>query len=382
MSTKPEELNIALIGAGGRGVNVTALWMEAAPGRVRVTRIYDPDPESVRRALNRWPDSGIRPAKTLEEAVSAPEVNLVMIFTPNRYHCEGILAALAAGKRVFSEKPLATTLEDCRRIVAAEKRAGLRIMTGFVLRYDPIYRKVKELLDSGGFGTILSIAASENRESFGGGASMSSSHGWRRFTGEGGPYLLEKCSHDLDIFNWFAGCMPIRAAAFCGLDYFVPRNEALYDKLGHETFSAWVPKEWRINPFTSPKDIFDNHTVILEYPNGIKLNFQLTLANALPERRMYLSCSEGTIIMDHHTKTLRYKRYLDEYETILRFPGGEGGHILADTAMAKELVASLLAGKDHSCSGSVNGLACARVALAAHESALTGRIVAIEDRLE
>lgn len=91
---------------------------------------------------------------------------------------------------------------------------------------------------------------------------------------------------------------------------------------------------------------------------------------------MYISCSEGTIILEHFSKTIRYKRYLDEYETLLQLPG-DGGHALADKNMAKELVESLLKGEDRSCSGSVNGLACARVALAAHESALTGRIVSL-----
>ena len=371
-----KKLNIALIGAGGRAFGVLPHWIAAAPGRVKITQVYDPDQESVQKALNRWPEFNIHVAKTLEEAVSAPEVNLVMIFTPNKYHCEGILASLAAGKRVFSEKPLATTLEDCNRIIEAEKRAGIKIMTGFVLRYAPIYRKVKELLDTGEFGYIINISANENRPAYGGGASMSSSHGWRRLCSESGPYLLEKCSHDLDLLNWYAGCLPTRVASFCGLDYFIPKNEALYDKLGHETFSAWIPKDWRINPFTSPKDIFDNHTVILEYPNGIKMNFQLTLANAIPERRMYISCSEGTIILEHFSKTIRYKRYLDECETTLHMPG-DGGHSLADKNMSRELVEALLNGEDRSCSGSVNGLACARVALAAHESALTGKVVSL-----
>ena len=370
-------LNIALIGCGHRAHGVIQYWIDAAPSQVRIVQAYDPDPESIQNVRKWWPDFNFHAAATMEEAISAPEVNLVMIFSPNRYHCEAILAALDAGKQVFSEKPLATTLEDCNRIMEAEKRTGIKIMTGFVLRYAPIYRKVKELLDSGTFGYIISISANENRPSYGGGASMSSSHGWRRLSSESGPYLLEKCSHDLDIFNWYAGCTPTRVASFCGLDYFIPKNEALYDKLGHEVFSAWIPKDWRINPFTSHKDIFDNHTVIMEYPNGIKLNFQLTLANAIAERRMYISCSEGTIILDHYSKMIRYKRYKDEYETLLQLPGA-GTHAPADISMSRELVKSLLDGTEYSCSGSTNGFDCARVALAAHESALTGRIVTLE----
>lgn len=87
-----------------------------------------------------------------------------------------------------------------------------------------MYRKVKELLDTGTFGRIVNISASENRPSAGGGHSMCADYGWRRFRKMSGPYLLEKSSHDLDLLNWFIGSTPLRTAAFCGTDYFIPEN--------------------------------------------------------------------------------------------------------------------------------------------------------------
>ena len=370
-----KELRIAVIGCGARAAIVIANFLKAARGRASVRVVCDPDPEAVNRRLTEWKAGGAKCAGSVAEAVNDPEVDLVAIFSPNARHCEAILAALAAGKRVFSEKPLATTLEDCERIIAAEQRAGIPIMTGFVLRYAPIYRKVKELLDSGTFGSIVNIAASENRQSWGGGNSMSADYGWRRFVSEAGPYLLEKCSHDLDLLNWFAGALPTRVASFCGQDYFTDANAALWDKFDHDTFAKMVPEEHRINPFTSPKTIFDNHTVIMEYPNGIKMNFQLTLANAIPERRMFINCTEGTIILECFTGVLRYRRYGDPCVTSLEFNGGSHGG--GDPVMAEEIVESLLNDTPLAVSGSANGLACARVALAADESALTGKVVTL-----
>ena len=370
-----KELNIAVVGCGSRAKGVIANFLKAAQGRASVRAVYDPDPDAVERRLADWDAPQAKRAASVAEAVNAPEVNLVGIFSPNARHCEAILAALAAGKKVFAEKPLATTLEDCEKIVAAEKRAGLPIMTGFVLRYSPIYRKVKELLASGTFGSIVNIAASENRQSWGGGNSMSADYGWRRFVSDGGPYLLEKCSHDLDLLNWYAGALPTRVAAFCGLDYFVPANAALWDKFDHDTFAKMVPEAHRINPFTSPKTTFDNHTVIMEYPHGIKMNFQLTLANAIPERRMFINCTEGTIILECFAGTVRYRRYNDPVVTTLEFKGG--GHGGGDPVMAKEIVGSLLNDTPLEVSGSANGLACARVALAADLSARTGKIVSL-----
>ena len=370
-----KELRIAVIGCGDRASVVISNFLRAAQGRASVRRYYDPAPRTLDKTLAKWNAADAVRAASMEEAVNAPDVDLVAIFSPNARHCEAILAALAAGKRVFSEKPLATSLEDCEAIVAAEKRAGISIMTGFVLRYAPIYRKVKELLDTGTFGSIVNIAASENRQSWGGGNSMSADYGWRRFVEDAGPYLLEKCSHDLDLLNWYAGATPTRVAAFCALDYFIPANAALWDKFDHNTFAKMVSEERRINPFTSPKTIFDNHTVIMDYPNGVKMNFQLTLANAIPERRMFINCTEGTIILECFTGVLRYRRYGDPCVTALEFTGeGHGG---GDPVMAKEIVASLLNDTPLTVSGSANGLACARVALAADLSARTGKIVSL-----
>lgn len=368
-------IGMAVIGCGARGRCVGGTFIRVSGGRLAPAVVYDPRDEAVEAARREWGCAGFRRAASMEEAVNAPDVDFVLIATPNACHCEAAVAALAAGKQVFSEKPLATTLEDCERIIEAEKRSGIKMFTGFVLRYSPLYRKVKELLDSGTFGDIISISACENRESYGGGASMSSDLGWRRFRSQSGPYLLEKCSHDLDLLNWYAGCTPSRVAAFCGLDLFVPKNAALWDSLDRETFAAWVPPEHRINPFTSPKDIYDNHAVIMEYPNGVRMCFQLTLANAIPERRMYISCTLGTIIAECFTGILRCRCYGEECESVYNFAGG--GHGGGDQCMEKEILEALLNGGCGGVSGSANGFDCARVALAADLSARTGKVVTL-----
>ena len=370
-------INIAIIGCGMRGRSVISAFYRELGDKLKIHAVYDPDPESVKRLSERLKITLPETSPSMEAAVNHPEVDRVMIFTPNALHCEEILAALAAGKQVFSEKPLATTLEDCKKIVAAEKSAGISIDTGFVLRYSPIYRKVKELLDSGTFGRIINIAASENRESYGGGHSMCADYGWRRLRRMAGPYLLEKCSHDLDLLNWYIGAPPLRTAAFCGTNYFIPENDYIWDKYKHSNFDSIVLPGHCINPFHSEKDIYDNHTIIYDYPNGVKVNFQLTLANAIPERRMYISCTEGTIICECFSGMLTYKHYDDPVQVTLHFGGG--GHGGGDSVMAKELSDSWLAEKPLSISGSANGLVCARAALAADESARSGRIVDLKE---
>ena len=371
-------LHASVIGCGMRSRFVMSQFQQELKEKLKIQAVYDPNPESIALAAECWKIPGLKSEESMEKAIARPDVDVVMIFSPNAFHCQAILAALKAGKKVFSEKPLATTLDDCRKIMAAEKDSGIPIMTGFVLRYSPIYRKIKELLDSGSFGRVINIAASENRGSTGGGHSMCADYGWRRFRDQAGPYLLEKCSHDLDLLNWFAGAVPVRTASFCGLDYFIPANQYIWDKYDRHNFDRLViDSSHIINPFLSEKDIYDNHAVIFEYPNGVKASFQLTLANAIPERRMYISCTEGTIISETFSGKIQYKHYDDPCTVTLQFPGG--GHGGGDSVMVHELSEALLEGKSISVSGSSNGFDCALAALAADLSAQTGKIIALND---
>ena len=376
-----KKISIGVIGCGNRGRGVVNNILNYAGENAVVTAVYDPANESVEIARKTWRGQEFTVCENENEVINHPEVNFVMIFTPNCYHKKSIISAIQSQKTVFSEKPLATTLEDCFEILKMQEKHNAQVMTGLMLRYSPVYRKVKELLSSGLFGKIININATEHRIAYAGGNSMSSSDGWRRHVAISGPYLLEKCSHDLDLLNWFAEDLPVRVAGFGGLDLFVPEHKNLLDKHGYEIYAKMVPVEKRINPFTSEKDIKDNHSLAMEYPNGIKMTFTLTLANAIPERRMYISCTEGTISLELESGTLRYKRYNDECITKLEFPGDSHGG--GDRVMAKELVDSLLSGKNCSAvSGVKNGLDCAIVALAAEKAMNEGIVVNISEMLK
>ena len=358
-------VRIGVIGCGGRAKSVIGKLLAAGGDKVKIVAVADPSDEAIAAIPPTW---GTYERCTDGEALSRrDDVDVVMIFTPNAFHKQYVVAAMRNGKRVFSEKPLATTIEDCREIMRTQAETGCKLMTGLVLRYAPLYRKIKELLTSGRFGEIISISASENREAGGGGNSMSSSAGWRRFTEISGPYILEKCCHDIDLFNWFIGDTPSRVCGFGGLDYFVPKNQGLLDEFGYETFAPHVPVEKRLNPFTSEKNIMDNHACVFEYPNGAKVLFQLTLASAIPERRMYIVCTRGTIIAEIFDATLTYKTYDDPIKTTLQFIGG--GHGGGDAVMTSELLDALCNGRDTAnISGAKNCFDCAMAAIAADEA--------------
>ena len=372
MSTKEKSINIAVIGAGSRGVYVTGNLLKDSKGNVKILSVFEPDRAVALQALDIWKSPSTRICGTYQEAINTSGVDWVMVFSPNAYHKEHIIAAFDAGKHVFTEKPLATSIEDCQTINEAHKKSGLLFATGFVLRYAPLYQKAKKILESGKIGKIISIDANENITPEHGGYIM---RNWRRLTKYAGPHILEKCCHDLDLINWFCGSLPTKIASFGGTDFFVPGNEHFRDKYGKETFASWPDPHAVESPFTSDKDLMDNQVGIMQYRNGIRVMFQATMSNAIPERRMYFSCSEGTLIVELYSGILKYRKIGDEGYTLIDVSGdGHGG---GDSFIMKELYDTMTKGTEPKCSGD-EGLESAVTALALDQAAKTNAIVDLE----
>ena len=92
-----------------------------------------------------------------EELLADPEIDAVSICTANIAHAEMAIAALRAGKHVLCEKPMATTLEDCERMVKAAKESGKVLMIGQNQRLAAAHVKAKELLEAGAIGRLISF---------------------------------------------------------------------------------------------------------------------------------------------------------------------------------------------------------------------------------
>ncbi len=95
----------------------------------------------------------------LRAALADPRVDAVWVATPNHLHRAEVEAAAAARKHVLCEKPLATTVEDSRAIVAACQRAGVALGTGFHLRHHPLLREARHLVGEGAMGEVQLAAA-------------------------------------------------------------------------------------------------------------------------------------------------------------------------------------------------------------------------------
>jgi predicted dehydrogenase len=376
MSSQKKKINVAVIGTGGRGTGVISNLLKDSNRGVKIVSCYNKVRERAENALIQWEEPDAVICDSYQEAIQRDDVDWVMVFSPNAYHKEHIVCGFEAGKNVFTEKPLATKIEDCAAINAAHKKSGKLFATGFVLRYAPIYRKVKELITNGTIGRVLSIDANENVTPAHGSYIMQN---WRRLKSESGPHILEKCCHDLDLLNWFCDSIPSKVASFGGRDLFTPANSGMYDKFkkdGTSVFSGWPDPEGLDTPFHDDTDMMDNQVGIFQYRNGIRVMFQCTMSNAIPERRMYISGTEGNIVVELYALSLEYKRIGEDEMKVVNFAGdGHGG---GDSFIMKELYEeSMVKGKLPACSGN-EGLNSAVLALALDRSVIENKMIDLE----
>ena len=363
-----------MIGAGLRS-GVTRLLF-GKHDNLKLVSICDPDHK---RAAERAASLGFDDVKICSdchEAINAPGVDWVMIFSPNTCHAAHIMAAFKAGKNVFTEKPMATTIEDCEAVFQAFNNSSCQLVTGFVLRYSPIYRKVKALLDAGAIGKIISIEADENLSVELGAYIMKN---WRRLRANAGPYILEKCCHDLDLLNWFTGSLPTKTASFGGLNFYVPEND--YLRLEHTKsdgsgpFNYYPDPNAVESPFTCDKDIVDNQVIILEYRNGVRATFHTSMSNPIPERRMYISGSEGTLVLSYGKISVRRigEDAVRHYDLEI-----SDGHAGGDEVIMEEFYKTIMGDLPAKSTG-LEGLESAVVALGIDQAQRTNTVFNIEE---
>lgn len=200
MSGSGDPLRIALIGCGGISNAHAAAYRKLGPAVARVTATAD----SVRRlAEERAAVLGAEWATDDYRAVLARgDVEAVDICLPHHLHAEVALAAIAAGKHVLVEKPMACTMDEARAMVEAAERRGVTLMVAQVQRYQPSYRGVRRLCASGELGAIRAVRfdSMQNAPAF-------LAHDHWLFDGSlaGGGIVISVSVHRIDLVRFLIG---------------------------------------------------------------------------------------------------------------------------------------------------------------------------------
>jgi predicted dehydrogenase len=171
---------------------------------VELVVVADPDAARRQAALRHAP--GAIAVTDHRDAVVHPGVDAVVLCLPSWGHAEAAVAALERGKHVYVEKPMATTIADGTRVVAAWRAAGVVGMMGFNYRFNPLYEAARRHVAEGRVGelvavrTVFTTAARE-------------APAWKRSRRDGGGALLDLGSHHVDLVRWVLGVEPIEVRA-------------------------------------------------------------------------------------------------------------------------------------------------------------------------
>jgi predicted dehydrogenase len=216
-------MTAVLLGAGGRGMRAYAPFALAHPDELTFVAVAEPQAD--RRALFAA-EHNIPPERCFnswEDLLAAGKIADVLLnCTMDQMHTASTLAALDVGYDILLEKPMSNHLVENVRLVQVAEQKGRLLQICHVLRYSDFFRKIREIVQSGRLGRIISVDHRENLIFW----HMAHSYvrgNWRNQE-TSAPMILAKCCHDLDILPWILGKSVTRLNSFGSLTYFRPEN--------------------------------------------------------------------------------------------------------------------------------------------------------------
>lgn len=323
-------LKVGIVGAGTMGRTHAAAYTKLP--NAQLMGFYDADQAFAGRVA---PQFGAKVFESYEALLQ--QVDMVDICTPTPTHLELVLKAASAGKHILCEKPLGRTLEQCEQMIEATSKAGVTLMPAQVLRFFPEFKQARDLVLAGAVGKPAAI-----RTRRGGPYPRAVNDWYADFEQSGGP-ILDMVIHDFDWLRWTFGEVErvfAKALTFKKLDHIDYALITLRLKSGA---IAHVEANWAD-------------------PGGFKVDFEI-------------AGDAGMIAFD--------SRFAMPLTVAKQDAGGGGGGVavpespLAEDPYTLEIqhfVDSVLAGQKPSISAE-DGMKAVEIALAAIESARTGKVI-------
>lgn len=190
-----KKIRLGIVGAGGAGYGgVVASNGSPYLELVAISEIND----ERRKFLEK--KTGVKGYKDYRELLKRDDIDLVYNATPNFLHAEITVEALKSEKHVFTEKPMALTKEDVKKILKEEKKSGKCVQVNFEMRFSIMPKRMKDLVDEGEIGTPKNIYFIHAP---GGVGFKKKGKDWRADKKKVGGYYLEEGCHRLDIFRYW-----------------------------------------------------------------------------------------------------------------------------------------------------------------------------------
>ncbi len=209
-------------GAGSRG-NVYGNYAVQYPGQLDIIGVAEPIALRNERYAKKHSIQEENRFTTWEDVFKRPKfADAIIITTPDNLHYGPCMKALEMGYDVLLEKPISPSEKECRDILSLAKKTGRIVAVCHVLRYAPYFVKLKEIIQSGVLGEVVSVQHFEPIEH----KHMSHSYvrgNWHN-SKETTPIILAKSCHDLDILRWMLGKSCTHIQAFGSLQWFTKKN--------------------------------------------------------------------------------------------------------------------------------------------------------------
>ena len=263
-----DDVKIGIIGVGNMGSSHAGKFLNNEVAGAKLTALCDHDVENLKDYEGK---DGVALFSDSESFYKEADIDAVIIATPHYDHTPLTIAGFENNLHVLVEKPLAVHVNDAKKMIAAyENRSDKSKIFAemFNQRCNPLYKKLKDLIDNGELGEIRRmnwIVTDWFRTE-----AYYASGGWRAtWEGEGGGVLVNQCPHNLDLMQWFLG-MPskIRSFASCGQFHNI--------------------------------EVEDNVTTYLEYPNGATGVFVATTGEAPGTNRLEIAGERGKVVIEHN----------------------------------------------------------------------------------
>jgi predicted dehydrogenase len=286
-----ENVKIGIIGIGNMGSS-HSLYLNngEVPGAV-LTAVCDQNPERLKWAKETLGEN-IQIFDNTEAFFEFGDLDAVIVATPHYDHPPLAIKALQKGLHVLVEKPVGVFTKNVRELNEVAKKSGKVFGIMFNQRSNPLYQKLRDLVQSGELGEIKRtnwIITDWYRSQ-----SYYDSGGWRAtWAGEGGGVLANQDPHQLDLWQWTSGLMPKRVRAFCGFGKF------------HNI------------------EVEDDVTAYVEYENGATGVFVTSTGDAPGTNRYEISGDRGKLVVEDGKLTF-WRLRQSEREFNREYKGGFG----------------------------------------------------------
>jgi predicted dehydrogenase len=409
-------MKLALIGAGQRGM----LYAEYAylKKKVEIVAVVEPNEERRKNAGESLKINKLNQYASTEEFFAQKKMcDAVIIASMDKNHFEQAVAALNCGYDILLEKPISPNPKECIMLSKLAQEKQRKIIVCHVLRYTQFFSTIKEIINSGELGRVVTIQHNENIGNWHMAHSFVRGN-WRR-SDTSSPLIMQKSCHDMDILTWLVESEAEKIASFGSLSYFKEENAPLGSamrclecKLADEctynaakvytaTIGSWPStvlggeqsKEGILKTletsdygrcvFHCDNTVCDNQVTIITFKNGVNVTFTLSGLTSKVCRTLKIMCEQGEIRAEDDGNTIEVikfntnavepiqKRVIQTYQA-----AGHGG---GDNLLMGDFILQLESNKNNSKTAITRSIESHLMAYAAEQSRLTGKIIYLDE---